>query len=317
MLCVPDIYAHMSAKHKKFFDGSAHWCNLYLSLVSMFEWSGLPDTIRPELLESLLISQGTACIGRIGDGLYTGTGDYMGDVVNFLPQKYQFTNVGIGHFEGALGVDCEVCWNNSLHAPDAELLRYSAILTEIDVSERVNVLFTRFLRVPAVEDSTEQQQIVDAVKQIMDGKFTSVVKKRKNQNPLADPQTDSDRYLDLTDVDKIDRLQYLNQYRDHIIKRWYQMYGQGMQSTAKLAQQTTDELHGNDAVSMIIPTDRLRHRQDFCDRVNAMFDTSISVKFSDAYADSYAEMQELYSTGKTEPTASDTDAQPDGGDDDA
>ena len=294
-------YERMKEKYKKKYDGMNHFQALFNVLLTMFEWKGLPETVRPELLESLLISQGTACFGKINGEIYTGYGSFQGDIKNFLPVGYQFTNAGIGDFQGIIGENCEVCWNNSMLKPDFFLFQYSSILTEIDVSERCNVLFSRLLRIPRVKDTKEKTAIEECVKDILNGNFNAIVSENIQETLLSDSeQHPENRFFDLTDVSDVDKLQYLNQYRDNVVKRFFQMYGQGMQTTAKLAQQTTDELHGNDAVSMIIPLDRLSQRKKFCDRVNKLFGLSVSVDFSESFRESREEMQETYSNGTIE-----------------
>lgn len=293
-------YEHMKSKIKKGFDAATHWQYLMISLISMFDWQGLPDTIRPDLLESLLITQGTAGVTEIGGKLYTGTGGYSGDYKNFLPTEYLIVDPGIGDKTFTVGFGGCVCWNNCLRVPDYQLMQYASILTEIDVSERCNVLYSRLLPIPRVHDTTEQTAIQDITNKMLTGEFAAVISDNVQDALFGDPQHPDSRFFDLSHVADIDKLQYLNQYRDNVIKRWYQIYGQGMQTTSKLAQQTTDELHGSDAVSMIIPLDRLKYRKQFADELNQMFGTSVSVDFSEAYKDSYQEMQELYSTGDKE-----------------
>lgn len=296
-----DFYERMKAKRKKEFDSFNHFQNLLNILVTMFEWKNLPETIMPELLEKILITEGSACFGKINGAIYTGTGSYMGDIKNFLPVQYQFENVGIGHFEGEIGKECEVCWNNSLRYPDFIILQYANTLSEIDVSERCNVLFSRLLRIPRVKDTKEKAAIEESVKNILNGNFNAVISSNIQDTLLSDSEIHPEnRFLDLSDVSTVDKLQYLNQYRDNIIKRFFQMYGQGMQTTPKLAQQTTDELHGNDAVSLILPYDRLQQRKKFCERVNKLFNLSISVDFSECFRESVEEMKETYSDGTKE-----------------
>lgn len=293
-------YEHMKSEIKKSYDATTHWQYLMISLLSMFDWKGLPETIRPDLLETLLITQGTAGVTEIGGELYTGTGGYSGDYKNFMPAEYLVVNPGIGDKTFTVGSGGVVAWNNSLRIPDIQLMQYASILTEIDVSERCNVLYSRLLPIPRVHDTTEQTAIQDIIKKMLTGEFAAVISDNVQDSLFGDPQHPDSRFFDLSHVADIDKLQYLNQYRDNIIKRWYQMYGQGMQTTSKLAQQTTDELHGSDAVSMIIPLDRLKYRKQFANELNAMYGTSVSVEFSEAYKDSYQEMQELYSTGDKE-----------------
>lgn len=289
----------MKARYKKEFNNSTHFFNLLNTLHAMFEWKGLPDTIRPEFLEDMLISQGVAPIATINGGLYTGIGGYCGDVVNFLPVDFQFTNTGVGSFRGTVGTDIVVGWNNATMTPDWDLMQFSNIFTEIDVSERLNVLFARLLRIPKVEDNKEKKAVEDAIAAILEGRFSSVVS--NNVKKILEEKGSETEFLDLCDVKDIDKLQYLNQYRDNVLKRFFQKYGQGMQNTAKLAQQSVDELHGSDTVSMIHPEQRLIYRKKLAEDCNKMFGTNISVEFSECWKEQEEEMKETYSNGMLEP----------------
>ena len=295
-----NIYEHMKAKCKKQFDDSIHTTYLMNVLLSMFEYQNLPETLPAWLLETMFISEGACGVCEINGKLYTGTGGFCGNVENFLPTEYQITNVGVGHKQGKIGEIFVVGFNNSTITPDWYVMQTASILTEIDVSERCNVQFSRFLRIPKVSDTKEKTAIESAVKAISEGRFESVLSK----NVLDDVLNDSvnNRFLDLVDVKEVDKLQYLNQYRDNIIKRFFQHYGQGMQTTAKLAQQTNDEIHGNDSVSMIVVLDRLNHRKKFVDDINKLFGTDISVKFSECWIDQMDEMIELYKDGTKDDT---------------
>lgn len=242
--------------------------------------------------------------------LYTGSGGFCGDIKNFLPTEYQITNVGIGHKQGKIGEVFAVGYNNSTLSPDFMLMQTASILTEIDVSERCNVLFSRLLRIPKVADEKEKVSIEKSIKAVMDGKFEAVVSKNVMEQIMETGSADN-KFLDLCDIKDIDKLQYLNQYRDNVVKRFYQFYGQGMQTTAKLAQQTTDELHGSDTIAMIVPVDMLRRRKNMCEQINSLFGTDISVDFSECWRDSREEMQELYTDGEPDETPTEGNDEPD------
>ena len=296
-----NAYSHMKSKWKKEYDDALHFYNLFNATVGMFEWKNLPDTIRPEFFESLLLTQGTAPVAKIKGEYYTGPGGYCGDVVNFLPKEYQFTNVGVGEFRGKVGENVSVCWNNATATPDLSLMQIASILTEIDVSEHLNLIFTRFLRIPKVGDNKEKAAVEESIKAIIKGDITAVVSDNVKEY-LTEGKADANDFLDLVDIKEVDKLQYLNQYRDNIIKRFFQTHGQGMQSTAKLAQQTTDELHGNDTVSMILPLQGLTFRKRFCDEFNSLNKLNVDVDFSEAWRDSREEAQELYKDGTPDET---------------
>ena len=306
-----NAYSHMKSKLQKDYNETLHFYNLFNSAIATYEWKNLPDTIRPEFFESLLLTQGTAPVAKIKGEYYTGPGGYCGDVVNFVPTEYQFTNVGVGEFRGKVGDNVSVCWNNATATPDFSLMQISSILTEIDVSERINLIFTRFLRIPKVRDNKEKAAVEESIKSIIRGDVTAVVSDNVKEY-LTDGKTGENDFLDLVDIKEVDKLQYLNQYRDNVIKRFFQMHGQGMQSTAKLAQQTNDELHGNDTVSMILPLQGLTFRKRFCDEFNSLNGLNVDVDFSEAWRDSREEAQELYKDGTPDETPTEK-----GGDDDA
>lgn len=293
-----NFYENMKSKLKKEFDESMHFNNLHNVLLSMFDYQNLPETLRSEFIESNFICGGTCGVGLINDKLYTGEGGYCGNVENYLPVEYQINNNGIGSLRGRVGTDIIVGWNNATATPDLSLIQTSSILTEIDVSERINIIFARFLRMPKAKDNKEKAAIEAAIKKLIKGDIEAIVSDNIHDDLLGDSSGSETNFLDLVDIKQIDKLQYLNQYRDNVIKRFFQMHGQGIQTTSKLAQQTNDELHGNDTVSMILPVQKLKYRKKFVSEINERFGTKITVDFSECFKDSYQEMKDFYSTGE-------------------
>lgn len=292
-----NAYSAMKAKAKKELDDNVNLAVLTNILVSMFEYKNLPDTLEDWQIETQLISTGSCGVCEINGGLYTGVGGYCGNVVNFVPDSYLITNVGVGEKQGKVGVDFAVGWNNSLAMPDLRLMQIASVLTEIDVSERCNVIFSRFLRIPLVRDSKEKVAIENAVNSIIKGKFETVMSDNVLEKMINTGSAEN-KFLDLVDVKEVDKLQYLNQYRDNVMKRFFMEYGQGMQTTSKLAQQTTDEIHGTDAVSMILTLDRLKRRKKFVEDINKLFGTNITVEFSECWKDQREEMNTLTKSGE-------------------
>lgn len=285
-------YETLKPKVKKAVDTQEHFLNLFNTLLGMFEWSGLPDTLLPEWIETNMIFTGSCGVCEWHGDLYTGPGGYCGEIFNGLPTEYLITVVGIpDELKGKVGEKFAVGWNNATASPDFSLFKYANTLAEVDVSERLNVLFARLLRIPKVRNQREKDAIEESVKALYNGNFLAVTSE-DNLKKYIDGQADELEFLDIADPEKINLLQYLNQYRDNIVKRFFQLYGQGMQNTAKLAQQTTDELHGSDGVSMILPLQRLAYRKKFAEEINKLFGTNITVDFSEAWQESRQEMHE-------------------------
>lgn len=306
----------MKAKREKDWDYNENWLALWNVRLSMFEYKNLPETLRPEVIETLLATHGTCGVTEINGELYTGEGGYCGNVVNFIPTDYQITVVGVPGGDGVRGKVGEkfaVGWNNMSATPDFMIEKYADILTELDVSERVVTQYTRLLRIPKVKDQKEKVAVEGAVKAISEGKFEAVT----SSNVMVDELIGNERaekFLDLVNPQQIDSLQYLNQYYDNVQKRFFQYYGQGMSTTGKLAQVSTDELHGSDAVSMIIPLQMLEKRKQWVDEINRIFGTNITVDFSECWRDSREEMNELYSSGEVDETPTDERSEENGED---
>ena len=277
------FYDNMKAKVQKGYNTQVHYFNLLNAITSMFDWQGLPDTIRPEILESILSSEGTVGVAKFGEELWCGPGGYCGEVKGLLPTEYQITVTGVGHEQGLVGEKLAVCWNNNTATPDFPLIQTASILGEIDVSEKLNVLFSRLLRIPKVHDQKEKDVVERAIKAIINGNVEAVVSDNiKDQ--LLEEKTPQE-FLDLIDVKDVDKLQYLAGYRDEIIKRFFQIYGQDTHANSKRAQQSVEEITGTSALCMIVPEQRLYQRKKFCEQMNSMFGTNVTVEYSKCWQD--------------------------------
>ena len=143
-----------------------------------------------------------------------------------------------------------------------------------------------------VHDEKEKTAIVNTIKNIIDGKVDAWVSDNVHADEIIDG-VQKEPFLDLTDVKEIDKLQYLNQYRDNIIKRFFQIYGQKSQVTSKMAQMSVKEAGANDSLSMILTLDALRQREKFCDEINRLFGMNVSVKLSKCWEDEVKEMDAM------------------------
>ncbi len=284
------FYDNMKAKVQKGYNTQVHYFNLLNAVISMFDWQGLPDTIRPEILESILSSEGTVGVTKFGDELWCGPGGYCGEVKGLLPTEYQITVTGVGHEQGKVGEKMAVCWNNNTATPDFPLIQTASILGEIDVSEKLNVLFSRLLRIPKVHDQKEKDIVERAIKAIINGNVEAVVSDNV-KDQLLEEKTPQE-FLDLIDVKDVDKLQYLAGYRDEIIKRFFQIYGQDTHANLKRAQQSVEEITGTSALCMIVPEQRLAQRKRFAEQLNSMFGTNVTVEYSKCWQDTINDVTE-------------------------
>ena len=264
-----------------------HLTELFELQVNQFEYNGLPETIPAEFLEMYLLINGTVAIGKVPDKdeIYCAIGSYNGDYNGYLPDEYTAAVVGLGEISGKWYGDNKtivVGINNNLRIPEYDIPFTADVLTQVDISEHCNVLFSRFARLPFADNDKEKTQIESAIKSIIRGDVTAVASRDETDSfeKFIDGAMEKEKFLDLVDVDKINGLQYLNQYRDNVVKRFLCRRGYMVQTTSKLAQQTSVEMHGADSYSFLYPLNQLKARQKMCDDINAVFGLSVSVDFN-------------------------------------
>lgn len=256
--------------------------------INQFEYDGLPDTLPHEWLELYMLINGTCAIGKCDndDGeIYCAVGSYNDDYNGYLPESYTAAVIDKGEISGKwYGKDktIVVAKNNYIGQPEFDIPFTADVLNQIDISEKMNVIFTRFARIPFVENDKEKAQIESAIKSIIRGDYTAIASRdiADDFEKFIEGAKEKDKFLDLVDVDKVNGLQYLNQYRDNVFKRFLCRRGYMVQTTSKLAQQTNVEMHGADSYSFLYPLQQLKQREKMCDDINSLFGLNVSVKFN-------------------------------------
>ena len=294
-----------------------HLVTLFSLQCSQFVYEGLPETLPQEFLEYYLALNGTIAVGKVTElgessDIYLAMGAYNGNYNGYLPVEYTAAVTGVGEISGKwYGADKTIIVgkNNLMGAPEFDIPFTAEVLSQVDISEKVNVIFARLSRIPYADNDTEKTGIESAIKAIVEGDVYAVANrnvKSKFEEFLEQSKVETDKFLDLVDVDKINGLQYLNQYRDNIMKRFLSRRGYMVQTTSKLAQQTNSEIHGSDSYALLYPLEQLREREKMVKSINSLFGTSITVHFNEilekVYSDYMTGPEETKQTENTEKT---------------
>lgn len=294
-----------------------HLVTLFSLQCSQFVYEGLPETLPQEFLEYYLALNGTIAVGKVTElgessDIYLAMGAYNGNYNGYLPEEYTAAVTGLGEISGKWYGDYKsivVGKNNLMGAPEFDIPFTAEVLSQVDISEKVNVIFARLNRIPYADNDTEKQGIESAIKAIVEGDVYAVANrnvKSKFDEFLEQSRVEGEKFLDLVDVDKINGLQYLNQYRDNVMKRFLSRRGYMVQTTSKLAQQTNSEIHGSDSYALLYPLEQLRERKKMVESINSLFGTSITVRFNEilakVYKDYMTDPEETEQTKQTEET---------------
>jgi hypothetical protein len=188
-------------------------------------------------------------------------------------------------FNKKVGIDCELIFNNSTRTPTIDVMTFSSLLTEIDVSLDKIIKMTRYIKIPVVNNEKEKTQIEEIFSAIERGDLKAVTSMKNDIEKLMSAYTDTGdndiKTIELTDVEKSNNIQYLTLLRNSLKEFFYTKYGHSIRNTAKVAQQSKDEVNDLSVTSLILPTNMLKNRKQGWERVNKLFGTNYTCEFSD------------------------------------
>lgn len=283
---ISDIYGYLKPKQKNKVRYQTYF-NMFLNiLLDMFEWEGLPETIPARFLEMILHSRGEVFIGREkeDDPLVAAIGSLSGEIDDYSMGTECVAVTPCQSLQGKRNIDIAYGVNNKTATPDTLLYWLSHMLAENDRSMELVSIYARLLPIPKVRDEKDKQMFDELITKLIDGDPKAFASRNALAEALGE---DGGVILDITDPEQTDKLQYLSRFADDIIKRFYNFYGQPLQTQNKAAQSISDELHGMDSVSFILPLQMLQCRQALADNINNIFGLDVSVRFSQPWEIEY------------------------------
>ena len=263
----------------------SHFSNNTDFICSMFDYDGLPSSIDERFIEMYLSSNGSIAWTMVKDELIVIRGGRTDDPENYgLGKKYLGSNDNpkIGSITRTVDVDCVVGYNTTNMAPDFDCWFYADILKEIEKSIKFNIRFARLAPILKANTSIKEEALRELLNNIDDGNMVNIITSNIVDDLLKEGTTDYEA-INLTNVEDVKNIQYLIKSYEDILRIFHTKYGQAEQGSGKLAQQSVDEVNGSASASFVLALDKLKQRQKMINKVNEMFNTSITVKFSPAW----------------------------------
>ena len=249
-------------------------------MLTMFTWDGLPSNQANRFIDTNLYIWGT--IGAIvhNGELTIVQGAYSGNVDTYgIGTDYTYCNVGLSG-TGIVGTDIAVCHNDRLISSMYPFIdKYADLLAQVDTSIKIAILNTRLTNIVSAHNDIEKMQIETAMQSMYLGNPAVVVRSMDEEFGEDQPwQT-----ITLRDTKTTPELPTILQARDEILSTMFCELGMSLNTKMKKAQVISEELEGYTDVSRISILDMLYERQLFCERVNDLFGTNLSVRISDQY----------------------------------
>lgn len=275
----------------------SHLQEIKLLHYSMFEYKNLPPTVDPLYLEQFLqnnerssfvawwkLPESYATPGFPAGSLIVTTGSF-GTTLNPYGEGTEVIcttkNGREMRFKNRYSNDIVCGFNNTLKRPCLDIQTDADTLAETDLSILYLIHFTRLYPIFRAADERTKDKILTAFKNMEAGKPVTFI-----DQPLLEEleiNTQAIKMETITNPDLSRVIQYVSKLREDL-KRWhFTKYGQTINSSSKLAQETVDEVNGAVSASLIIPLDMLEARRRMVDEVNKKFGTDITVDFSGAW----------------------------------
>lgn len=284
-------FERMKSKQEKNYLNTMYFKTLLNVCIQMFEYKNTPNNLFNDYIEQYLLCNGNCGIVEIKGELTPVIGGRCGEINSYsLGNNYTWACPDYsGTFED--DKDGVIIRNNSTESPDLDILQYAHLFTECDISIENNVTWSRLAPLMLAHDEKTKHALETAFENIKNGKPDTVVSENIIPELLQGNLTPP--VLQLSDVKNIQNLQYLSEYRDQLLKRFFLKRGHSMQTTSKHAQTNNDEIHGLDSIAWVIPENMLLHRKKGIEKVNKLFGTNISVDFSEVWKTEKAEFEKV------------------------
>lgn len=265
-----------------------YYITLEQILTSMFDYNNLPKGLDRKYIEHCLIRFGCAGIVKVNDEYFVGIPAITPPLNNYgIGTKIVVTTFNGQHqITGTIGKDCVLIWNNSEFVNDYIISWFAKMFKEIDKSMESNVYNSRLHPIPIAKNSKIKSAIDNIFKTIkgenVKNETYSVLSEQAFEDVITGKSTPVD-VINLTDVNNVDKIQYLSKFHDDLLRRFCTLYGHAMQTSGKMAQQTTEELQGYNSFSMIIPSNRMEERKKGIDDFNRIFNENVEITYSEAW----------------------------------
>lgn len=251
-------------------------------LQSMFKWSGLPDTIPQKWLENILLVKGAATFVRTEkNGLFVNAPAPASNLdVYYIPQNVLVVNP---YAEGLKevyhrDVDCVLMLNDTYAQGLMPLLKkYCMALVENDISLNLASIMSRAtIILSAAEDKTKQSAEL-FIKHLLDGKLDVI-----GETPFL--IANQDKALSVNQLTRAnDTITQLIEYHQYIKASLYNELGLQSNYNMKRESINSNESQLNEDQLHPLIDNMLAERKEAAEKVNEIFDTSISVEFNSAW----------------------------------
>ena len=252
---------------------------------SMFKWEGLPDTIPQRNLELLIQCNGCAAIYRHNRELYAFSGGLGGEPnPYYMPTIFTIANPALKLSVNAeIDKDCIIVPNDAMYLGLLPLFsKYATSLTENELSIMVALINSRIPALISSDNDGATKSAEKYISDIKDGKLGVIASQAFFDGIKTQPYGATSNSNTITNL--IESQQYIR-------ATWFNDLGLNANYNMKRESINSGESQLNDDALLPLIDNMLECRKIAVEKINAMFDTSISVDLASAWKDNEIELE--------------------------
>ena len=291
------LFWYPGLNHKFDFDtpiDQGDYSNAYIMyflnrLQSMFKYEGLPETIPQKYLENYLLVNGHCGVFMNGDkGLVVSNGSWSGiPDLYYVPKEYIIANPYVedsARKTYTIGEDIIVARNDTYCMGVMPMLcKYArALATNDSTMDIADVIARATLTITAL-NGRDKESVEEWLRNLRKGKLASIgtmpamVGNQDNSVTIQPFQATASTLTDLIE------------YHQYLKAGLFNELGLNSNYNMKRESINSNESQLNDDMLHPLIDDMLKMRKEFCEQVNEMFGTNISVDFNSAWKDNEIE----------------------------
>ena len=252
---------------------------------SMFKWSGLPDSIPQRNLELILQCNGCAGFYRYNGNLYAFSGGLGGEPnPYYMPTIFTIANSALKLTVNAeIDKNCIIVPNDSMYMGLLPLFsRHATSLVENELSIMVALINSRIPALISSDNDGATKSAEKYIADIKDGKLGVIASQAFFDGIKTQPYGATSNTNIITNL--IESEQYIK-------ASWYNDLGLNANYNMKRESINSGESQLNDDALLPLVDDMLQCRKNAIEKINSMFDTSISVSLASAWQDNQIELE--------------------------
>lgn len=251
---------------------------------SMFVYTGLPDTIPVQWLESYLQRNGSCCIAEVEGKLYALLGNAGGELDEYYqPTTYTVANPALKLSKTyKIGEDCVYCRNDYDALGLTPLIsRYCGLMTENLITVRISDINMRMMNLLSAPDDNTFQSTKQYLKDLEEGKLGVV-----GESPFFEGLR-----LQSKGVGNGDYMIQFIELQQYLKGSMYNELGINANFNMKREALSGQEVALNDDALMPLIDDMLKQRRAMCDELNRLFGLEVSVDYGSTWHSNVLEKQ--------------------------